>query len=198
MNSSALIHPGWLRATHWINAIAVVLMVMSGWQVYNASPIFGHWTFPGQITIGGWLGGALQWHFAAMWLLAANFLVYLGLNIASGRFRRKLWPLSPRAFIADLGAALHGRLTHADASRYNAVQKFIYVAVLIDIVVLILSGLAIWKPVQLSVLAALVGGFDNGRVVHFLAMAFLVGFVVLHVVMVALVPRTLLTMIRGR
>ena len=101
-------------------------MVMSGWQIYDASPIFTALQFPPAVTLGGWLGGALLWHFAVMWLLVANFLVYLGLNIASGRLRRKLLPLSIRSLAADTLAALRGRLTHADLSRYNAVQKLAY------------------------------------------------------------------------
>ncbi|MEM5398638.1 cytochrome b/b6 domain-containing protein [Paraburkholderia unamae] len=72
-----MVQPGWVRITHWVNAIAVVLMVMSGWQIYDASPIFPAIQFPPSITLGGWLAGALQWHFAVMWLLVANFIVYL-------------------------------------------------------------------------------------------------------------------------
>ena len=83
--SHAAIQPAWVRITHWINALAVVLMVMSGWQVYDASPIFPVLRFHSAITLGGWLGGALLWHFAVMWLLVVNFVVYLGLNIVSGR-----------------------------------------------------------------------------------------------------------------
>jgi thiosulfate reductase cytochrome b subunit len=190
--------PGWVRITHWINALAVVIMVTSGWQVYNASPIFPALVFPASITLGGWLGGALLWHFAAMWVLVANFLIYVAMNIVSGRFRRKLFPLSVKSLIGDLRAALTGKLKHDDLSHYNAVQKAAYLAVIVDIVVVILSGLAIWKSVQFPLLRDLMGGYDNARVVHFFAMSFLVAFFVLHVVMVALVPRSLLLMIRGR
>jgi thiosulfate reductase cytochrome b subunit len=192
------IQPVWLRVTHWVNAIAVFMMVTSGWQVYNASPIFERIYFPEAVTLGGWLGGALLWHFAAMWLLVANFLVYLVLNVASGRFGRRLLPVRPRSVVRDLWAALRGALSHEDLSRYNAVQKLAYLAVIVDTVVLVLSGLAIWKPVQLPLLRELMGGFDAARVVHFCAMAFMVGFFVVHIVMVVLVPRSLLTMIRGR
>lgn len=192
------IQPVWLRVTHWVNAIAVLMMVTSGWQVYNASPIFGSFRFPESITLGGWLGGALLWHFAAMWLLVANFLVYLALNVATGRFRRRLLPVGPRSVLRDLWAALRGALSHEDLSRYNAVQKFAYLAVIVDTVVLVLSGLAIWKPVQLPLLRELMGGFDAARVVHFCAMAFMVAFFLVHIVMVVLVPRSFLTMIRGR
>jgi thiosulfate reductase cytochrome b subunit len=194
----ATIQPAWVRITHWINALAVVLMVMSGWQVYDASPIFRTIRFPSAVTLGGWLGGALLWHFAIMWVLLANFLVYLGLNVASGRLRRKLLPIGLRSLASDLVAALRGTLAHEDLARYNAVQKFAYLVVIVDMALVILSGLAIWKSVQFPLLRTLMGGYDNARVVHFLAMGVLVAFFVVHVVMVALVPRSLLLMIRGR
>jgi thiosulfate reductase cytochrome b subunit len=192
------IQPAWVRITHWINALAVVLMVASGWQIYDASPIFPFIQFPPSITLGGWLGGALLWHFAVMWLLVANFIVYVATNIAWGRLRKKLLPLSPRSLVADIVAALRGRLGHHDLSRYNAVQKFAYLVVIVDIALLILSGMAVWKSVQFPLLRTLMGGYDNARVVHFVAMSVLVAFFVVHVVMVALVPRSLLLMIRGR
>lgn len=193
----APIHPGWLRVTHWVNAVAVVLMVASGWRIYNASPFFP-FSIPAGITLGGWLGGAIQWHFAAMWLLLANGLVYLVCNAASGRLARQFFPLSPRAVLADLRAALGGRLSHADPRRYNAVQKLAYLFVMVDITLLVLSGLVLWKSVQFPLLRELMGGYEAARRVHFLAMAALVGFVAVHLAMVALVPRTLLAMIRGR
>ena len=133
-----------------------------------------------------------------MWLLAVNGLVYLAANIASGRLLRRFWPLSPRELAADFIAALRGRLAHEDLSHYNAVQKLAYLGAMALLVLVVLSGLAVWKSVQLPLLRELMGGFDNARVVHFLAMSGIVAFVVVHVVMVALVPRTLLLMIRGR
>jgi thiosulfate reductase cytochrome b subunit len=193
-----MLHPIWLRLTHWINALAVLLMAASGWQIYDASPIFRALTFPPALTLGGWLGGALLWHFAIMLLLVANFTVYLALNLASGRLRRKLLPVSLRSLAADLGAALRGKLGHDDLSRYNAVQKSAYLVVIFDIVLVVLSGLAVWKSVQFPLFRALMGGYDNARVVHFIAMSVLVAFFVVHVVMVALVPRSMLLMIRGR
>jgi thiosulfate reductase cytochrome b subunit len=193
-----IIHPAWLRVTHWLNAFAVLIMVTSGWQVYDASPIFKSIYFPPAITLGGWLGGALQWHFAAMWLLVLNFIVYLTLNLASGRLLHKLLPVGPRSIARDLWAALRGALKHDDLTHYNAVQKFAYLAVIVDLVVLILSGLAIWKSVQFPWLRDLMGGYDRARVVHFCAMSFLVLFFVVHVAMVLLVPRSLLTIVRGR
>lgn len=193
-----LIHPAYVRLFHWINAVCVIGMCMSGWQVYNASPIFHAIRFAPAITLGGWLGGALLWHFAIMWVLVANFLAWLAIGIATGRLRRTLFPLTVRALRADLLAALRGQLTHDHLGRYNAVQKLAYLLVVADIALVVLSGLAVWKPVQLPLLSSLMGGFDNARVVHFAAMSGLVGFFVVHVTMVAIVPRSLLTMIRGR
>ena len=190
-------NPLWLRATHWLNAVAVVVMAMSGWRIYNASPFFD-FTFTPGLTLGGWLGGAIQWHFAAMWLLLANGIVYLALNLITGRMRAKFWPLSPRAVLADLAAALRGRLSHADLSRYNAVQRAAYLFVILDTVVLVLSGLVLWKSVQFPLLRELLGGYEAARRVHFIGMAALGAFVAVHLAMVLLVPRSLLTMIRGR
>ncbi|CDG84294.1 putative transmembrane hydrogenase cytochrome b-type subunit oxidoreductase protein [Janthinobacterium agaricidamnosum NBRC 102515 = DSM 9628] len=173
-------------------------MAASGWQIYDASPIFPVIRFAPGITLGGWLGGALQWHFAVMWVLAANFLVYLWLNIVSGRLRRKLLPLSVQSLASDAIAALRGRLGHADLSRYNAIQKLAYLIVIMDSALLILSGLTLWKSVQFPLLRTLMGGYDNARVVHFVAMSVLLVFFIVHVIMAALVPRSLLLMIRGR
>src|SRR5882724_13703575 len=181
------IHPLWLRVTHWINAIAVVLMIGSGWEIYNASPLFP-FAFPRAITLGGWLAGALLWHFAAMWLLAVNGLIYVVLGLATGRFRRKLIPIRAGEVLADAKAALTGTLAHDDLAVYNAVQKLLYLGVILVGVVIVLSGLAIWKPVQLQELTALFGGYDAARYVHFFAMAAIVGFLVVHIVMSFLVP----------
>jgi thiosulfate reductase cytochrome b subunit len=193
----AAIHPAWVRITHWINALAMLVMIGSGWQIYNASPLFP-FAFPPAFTLGGWLAGALLWHFAAMWLLAVNGLVYLALGLATGRFRRKLVPIRPGEILADARAALTGKLAHDDLSVYNAVQKLLYVGVILAGIVIILSGLAIWKPVQLQELTAVFGGYDAARYVHFFAMAAIVGFLVVHVVMALLVPKSLRAMITGR
>ena len=198
MNESGnTIHPAWLRLTHWVNAVAVVIMVMSGWRIFNASPLW-EYTFPPSITLGGWLGGGLMWHFAAMWLLLANGLLYLVLNLVSGRFVRKFFPLSPRALWGDVMAALRGHLAHDDLANYNAVQRAAYLFVVLDLIALVLSGLVLWKSVQFPLLRELMGGYESARRVHFFAMALLVAFVAVHLVMVALVPRTLLAMLRGR
>ncbi len=189
------VHGRIVRLTHWVNAAAMIVMVMSGWQIYNASPIFD-FRFPAWMTLGGWLAGAIAWHLAAMWVLAANLLVYLVHGIVSGHFRRDLWPVTPAGVWRDLKAALAFRLPHAPG-RYNSVQRLLYGAVVLLTLLAVASGLAIWKPVQLQPLTALMGGFDTARVVHFLAMTGIVGFFILHVLLVLLVPRTLPPMILG-
>jgi thiosulfate reductase cytochrome b subunit len=191
------VHPLVVRVTHWINAFALLIMVASGWRIYNASPIFP-FRFPNELTLGGWLAGALQWHFAAMWLLVLNGIVYVVYGVVSGHFRRKLFPLTPRAVLNDMLAALRGKLAHDDLAMYNAAQRAAYLAIILCLVVLVLSGLAIWKPVQLQELAWLMGGYEGARVVHFVAMALTVLIVLVHIVMVILVPRTFPTMITGR
>jgi thiosulfate reductase cytochrome b subunit len=193
-----VIHPLVVRITHWINAFAVLVMVLSGWRIYNAAPLFESFKFPAELTLGGWLAGALQWHFAAMWLLALNGLAYVVYGIAAGHFRRKLLPISPRAVIRDILQALRGRLAHDDLTVYNAAQRAAYLSLIAALILLVLSGLAIWKPVQMQELAALMGGYEGARLVHFVCMVLVVLIVVVHVVMVALVPRTFPTMITGR
>ena len=197
VRTTVLVHPLLVRVTHWLNAVAIVVMIMSGWKIYNASPLFD-FRFPRDITIGGWLGGALQWHFAAMWLLVANGLVYVFYGFWSGRFRNRLLPITPRGVLNDVRDALRGKLAHDDLSVYNTAQRAAYVALILCGVVLVFSGLAIWKPVQLQEIAALFGGYEGARLVHFFAMALLALIVVVHVVMVALVPRTFPIMITGR
>jgi len=191
------VHPLVVRVTHWINAVAVLLMLFSGWRIYNASPLFD-FSIPDELTLGGWLAGALQWHFAAMWLFALNGLAYVLYGILSGHFRTKLLPISPRSVLHDLGQALRGRLAHADLSVYNAAQRAAYLALIIALALLVASGLAIWKPVQLHWLAVLMGDYEGARYVHFFAMAAVVAIVIVHLVMVFVVPRTFPSMITGR
>jgi thiosulfate reductase cytochrome b subunit len=188
--------PAWLRATHWINAACLLLMLASGWRVYNAAPLYP-FRFPKFVTLGGWLGGALQWHFAVMWLLVLNGLAYLAANAFSGRFRRGLRNLRWRALVTDLGLAFKGRLAH-DQTDYNAVQLFAYASAVAALVLLVLSGLVLWKSVQFPLLRELLGGYEAARRVHFLAMAFVCVFLVGHVIMAALFPQTIVRMLRGR
>jgi thiosulfate reductase cytochrome b subunit len=191
------VHPAYVRVTHWINAVAIVAMIGSGWEIYNASPLFP-FVFPKSITLGGWLAGALLWHFAAMWLLVANGLLYVILGLVTGRFGRRLLPLRPADFIRDLRAALSGRLAYDDLSVDNAVQKALYIGVILAGILIVVSGLSIWKPVQLRELTALFGGYDTARFVHFFTMAAIVVFLAIHVVMAIIVPKSLWAMIRGR
>src|SRR6478752_704220 len=197
VDTGATIHPRWVRICHWINALAILVMIGSGWQIYNASPLFG-FTFAKSLTLGGWLAGALLWHFAAMWLLMVNGLIYLALGFATGRFRKKLLPITPEGVISDTKAALTGKLSHEDLTKYNYVQKLLYAGVIVIGVVIVLSGLSMWKPVQLQWLTALFGGYDVARYVHFICMAAIVAFLVVHVALALLVPKSLRAMIIGR
>jgi thiosulfate reductase cytochrome b subunit len=192
-----VIQPGWVRTVHWINAVAMVLMIMSGWQIYNASPLFD-FRFSHSITLGGWLGGALLWHFAAMWLLVVNGLVYLIAGLASGRFRTKLLPITPGGVVSDVKAALTFKLAHDDLSKYNSVQKLLYAGIVVVGIVIVLSGLSIWKPVQLHWLVMLFGDYSAARYVHFFCMSAIVAFLVVHVALALLVPKSLRAMIIGR
>jgi len=192
-----VIQPAWVRVMHWINALAIILMIMSGWQIYNASPLFD-FHFAKTITLGGWLGGALLWHFAAMWLLMMNGLAYLITGLATGRFRKKLLPITPAGVLSDLRAALTFKLAHDDLTVYNSVQKLLYAGIIVVGIVIVLSGLSIWKPVQLQYLTALFGGYDVARYVHFICMSLICLFLIVHVALAVLVPKSLRAMIIGR
>jgi thiosulfate reductase cytochrome b subunit len=192
-----VIQPAWVRTMHWINAIAMIMMIMSGWQIYNASPLF-NFQFPKSITLGGWLAGALLWHFAAMWILMVNGLAYVITGFATGRFRKKLFPITPGGIVSDLKAALTFRLAHDDLSTYNYVQKLLYAGIIVVGVVVVLSGLSIWKPVQLQYLTALFGGYDTARYVHFICMSLICLFLIVHIALAILVPKSLRAMIIGR
>lgn len=203
-----VLHPLVVRITHWINALAIVIMIGSGWRIYNWEPLFG-FQFPVWMTFGGWpevsehwhneegLAGALQWHFAAMWLVFLSLLVYLVYGVISGHFRRAFLPIRPREITHDLRAALSGRLAHQVGER-NAVQKTLYIGVITVIVLTVLSGLSIWKPVQFQELTALFDGYDIARYVHFFGMAAIVLFLAVHLTLTALVPKVLPPMITGR
>ncbi len=189
------VHPLAVRITHWTNAAAMTVMTASGWRIYNASPLFP-FAFPSWLTLGGWLGGALAWHFAAMWLLTMNFTIYVVYGLASGHIRRRLFPLRPREIWRDANLALRVRLPHG--AEYNAVQRLLYVVAGGGIALSIVSGLAIWKPVQLYPVTLALGGYEIARRVHFVAMSGIVAFIVIHLALVAIVPRTLRPMITGR
>jgi len=195
--ADATIHPVWVRASHWINALAILVMIGSGWQIYNASPLF-KFEFSKHIALGNWLAGALLWHFAVMWVLVINGIVYVTLGLATGRFRRKLLPIYPSEVLADAKAALTFKLAHDDLMHYNAVQKVLYAGVILCGILIVLSGLSIWKPVQFQELTALFGGYDVARYVHFVAMSAIVGFLSVHMALALLVPKSLRAMVAGR
>lgn len=188
-------HPVILRLTHWVGAAAMITMILSGWAIYNASPLLP-FVFPQWATLGGWLAAGIAWHIAAMWLLIADGLVYLAWGFLSGHFHRDFWPLSPAAFLRDLTAALRLKLAH-DTENYNEVQKALYAGVILAAVLAVLTGLSIWKPVQLSWLVALFGGYPIARVLHFTLMSAITLFLLVHLALVALVPRTLRRMVIG-
>ena len=192
-------HPLWLRLCHWLNVIAVFIMITSGWQIYNASPIWHQYpSFPPAITLGGWLAGALLWHFAGMWLLVITGIFYLFMNIVTGRMKRKFFPISLREFLKDIWLTLNLKLYHGNLEKFNAIQKVAYLFAIIDIVVIIASGLVVYKQVQFPILRSIMGGYDNARIIHFFGMVALVGFIIIHVALVIIVPRTLFGMIFGR
>ncbi|MGI4746615.1 MAG: cytochrome b/b6 domain-containing protein [Janthinobacterium lividum] len=191
-----VVHPLVVRITHWVNAVAIVMMVCSGWQIYNASPLIP-FTFPAWATLGGWLGGGIAWHLAAMWLLVANSIVYFGYGLIGRHFARTFLPITPRGFGHDLREALAFRLKHK-LGTYNSVQRLLYIGVLVLGIAAVVSGLGMWKPVQLQLIDALLGGYGTLRWIHFFAMSGIVLFVVVHLALVALVPKTLPAMITGR
>lgn len=191
------LHPLPLRIIHWINAVAMIIMIGSGMKIYQDEVIFGWLHFPDWMTLGIWAQHALQWHFAFMWVLLLNFLAYLAYGFLTGRFRRMLLPIRLAEVFAEIGRALRLHLAHGDLTRYNAVQKLLYIGVIVLIAVQIVSGLAIWKPVQFQELVLLFGDFQGARLAHFLGMAGIVLFLIVHVVLALLVPRTLGAMVTG-
>ena len=196
-DKSRTIHPLFVRVTHWVNAFAIFVMVLSGWRIYNASPLFG-FEFPKDFTLGGWLAGALAWHFAAMWLLALNGFAYLAYGLVSGHFRRRFMPISLRGAFDDvlLGDARPPAIMRPAAT--TPLSAYAYVGVILAVIVAILSGLAIWKPVQLQALTAVMGGFETARRVHFFAMATIVAFLVVHIGLAVSVKGILAPMFTGR
>jgi thiosulfate reductase cytochrome b subunit len=191
------LHPLALRIMHWLNVVAMLMMIPSGWGIYDDDPILGWLFFPDWAALGHEAQDRLLWHFAGMWLLAVNGLFYLAYGLVTGRFWRKLLPISPREFIQVVRETLRLHLAHEDLTRYNAVQKLLYLVVIAAGVMQVVTGVAIWKPVQFSWLTALLGGFQSARVLHFLGMAVICGFVVVHVALAVLVPSTLVAMLTG-
>jgi thiosulfate reductase cytochrome b subunit len=191
------LHPRPLRIMHWINAVAIFIMIGSGWRIYNDDVLFGWLHFPEFLVIGKWAQYGLQWHFFGMWIFALNGLAYLTYGIFTGRFRQKLLPISPRQVVVTVADALRLRLSHEDLTVYNGVQKILYLGVILVGILIVITGLCLWKPVQFSEVAGLFGSFQTIRLIHFLCMSAIVAFVALHMTLALLVPRSLLAMITG-
>jgi thiosulfate reductase cytochrome b subunit len=193
----ARVHPLPVRIMHWINALAIFIMIGSGWKIYNDDILFSFLRFPDAIVIGKWAQYGLQWHFFGMWIFVLNGIAYLCYGIISNRFWQKLFPISPREVFTTVGEALRFRLRHDDLTHYNAVQKVLYLGVMAVGILIVISGLALWKPVQFSELANLFGSFQTIRLVHFLCMSAIVAFVVVHLTLALLVPQSLVAMLTG-
>jgi thiosulfate reductase cytochrome b subunit len=191
------LHPLPVRIMHWINAIAIFIMIGSGWKIYNDDAILGWLHFPDSIVIGKWAQYGLQWHFFGMWIFVLNGLAYLTYGIATGRFRQKLFPISISEIVATIKDALRFRLAHDDLTHYNAVQKMLYLGVMAAGILIVITGLSLWKPVQFSELAGLFGSFQTIRVIHFLCMTAIVGFLLVHISLALLVPQSLVAMVTG-
>ena len=191
------LHPAALRVMHWINAIAMIILIGSGWKIYNDDVLFGWLHFPEWMTIGVYAQHGLQWHFFAIWILMINGLCYLAYGFYTGRFRRKLLPIWPSAVLADIRDAIRFKLAHDDILHYNAVQKTLYAGIIFVIIIQVISGWVIWKPIQLSELTSLFFGFQGARLIHFLGMTAIVLFLVVHVALALLVPKTIGAMVTG-
>lgn len=191
------LHPWPVRAMHWTNAVTMLVMIGSGWGIYNDSVIFSALHFSKPFRIGGWAAESLQWHFAGMWLLVLNGAAYLLYGVFTGRLRERLLPIRFRDLVQTVRDTLRLHVAHEDLTTYNAVQKLLYIIVMLAGASQVMSGLAIWKPVQFSGLTALLGGFQAARLVHFTGMAVIVGFLVVHVALSLLVPQTLWAMLTG-
>ena len=191
-----LVHPLFVRVTHWINAFAVIAMLMSGLRIYNVAPLL-EFRFPADLTLGGWLAGALAWHFAAMWLLTLNGLAYLAYGFLSGHFLRRLFSFGAMSAYRNIRLEMKHLLIHG-AGEYNILQRLLYVVAILDVILLFFSGLAIWKPVQLQVLTAFLGGYEAARQIHFLGMTILALFIVIHVSVAFAVEGSIESMFTGR
>ncbi len=191
------LHPLAVRAMHWVNAAAMILMIGSGWGIYDDAVIIRGLHFDHSLRIGTWAAESLLWHFAGMWVLMLNGLAYLIYGVVTDRLRERLLPIRLGDLVSTVRDTLHLRIAHEDLTVYNAVQKLLYLVAILAGVSQVVSGFAIWKPVQLSWLVALLGGFQGARVVHFAGMSVLVGFLVVHVALSLLVPRTLWAMLSG-
>ena len=191
------LHPVPVRLMHWANTVAMLVMIGSGWGIYNDSVIFGGLHSAKEIKLGTWAAQSLLWHFAGMWLLVLNGAAYLIYGVVTGRLRERLLPIRLRDIVQTVRDTLHFHIDHSDLTTYNAVQKVLYIVVILAGISQVVTGLAIWKPVQFSGLTALLGGFQAARLIHFAGMAVIVGFLVVHVALSLLVPQTLWAMLAG-
>jgi thiosulfate reductase cytochrome b subunit len=194
---SAKLHPPVLRVMHWLNVVAMLIMIPSGWGIYDDNPILGWLYFPDWAALGREAQDRLLWHYAGMWLLMLNGLAYLLYGVITGRFLQRFFPIRVSEVIQTVRETLRLHLAHEDLTHYNAVQKILYLVVVCAGVLQVFTGFAIWKPVQLAWLTALFGGFQSARVLHFLGMSIIVGFVTVHVALALLVPKTLWAMLTG-
>jgi thiosulfate reductase cytochrome b subunit len=199
-----------IRITHWLNTPLIVLMAGSGLQIlvsfpslgsrgrpYAWYPFHGH-APPGALTVGGWLAGARSIHFALAWLLIGNALLYGSYLLASGEWRRRLFLLRRDSRNALAMLAHYLRLRPApEQGLYNGLQRLAYTSALGLGALEVLSGLAIYKPLQLRRLAWLLGGYDSARAIHLVGLVLLAAFTVTHLLAVALHPKTLRDMISG-
>ena len=193
--STSTVHAAWLRLVHWLNAIAVIALASSGWAIYNAAPLYDV-EMPAWAALGGHLTEALRWHFAFMWLLAATSAVLIAVRVTAGAGGPRLLPVSAAGVVAVVSQVVRLRLVHRDGE-YNPVQRLMYVGLYLLLLLAVASGLALWKPVQLGVLTDLMGGYESARRVHFWTMVGICVFVTVHLLMVVLTPRTLLSMLLG-
>ena len=191
------LHPVTIRLMHWTNAVAMLVMIGSGWGIYDDDVIIHGLHFSETFRLGGWAAESLLWHFAAMWLLMLNGLAYLVYGVVTGRLWERLLPIRFADVVRTVRDTLHLHVAHEDLTTYNAVQKLLYIVAILAGVSQVVTGLAIWKPVQLSGLVRLLGGLQDARVIHFAGMAVLVGFLVVHVALSLLVPSTLWAMLAG-
>lgn len=196
VNYRRVIHPLFVRITHWINAYAAIAMLMSGMRIYNASPLY-EFRFPAELTLGGWLAGALSWHFAVMWLLVINGIAYLLYGIFSGHFIRKMLNIGAMSAYRNIKLEMKYLLLHG-TGEYNIIQRLLYVLVIWDVILLFFSGLALWKPVQFQRLTDFIGGYEQARYIHFYGMVILAVFIIIHVSLAFAVKGTIKSMFTGR
>jgi thiosulfate reductase cytochrome b subunit len=191
------LHPLPVRIMHWINALAMIVMITSGWGIYDDNVIISGLHFSQTFRLGSWAAESLLWHFAGMWLLAINGLAYLLYGVVTGRLRERMLPIRLPELVQTVRDTLHFRIAHDDITHYNAVQKLLYLVVIAAGLSQVVTGLAIWKPIQFSSLVDLFGGFQGARLVHFLGMVVITGFLAVHVALSLLVPSTLRAMLTG-